>query len=217
MINCTKSCAFLTLVLCSISVLCGCSSTFPDYPRASIQECPWKATNPPVVVAVSPLTNGDEIKTYFGTNLLARDILPVLVVVENREGTSSIVVDRSKIELLGGEAGTQSMQSSGGRTGEIVATAGAVALVTGPLAAAPVGVLIGGKMASDAQRVQQNMMTKRLDRHTVSPGGEVHGFVYFDISRYDGDYPKAATIRTELLDLRSRETHSVDVTFPWRQ
>lgn len=193
----------------------GCSMSLPEYPLVSVDECVYRTEKDPVAVAVLPLTQKNEVKRYFGADLLDRGVLPVCVVVENASRTSSFVVDRSKVSLVGDEQKGQNDEDGKSDAGEVIATAGAVALVTGPLVAAPVGLLIGAKVSSDAQMVQQNMTAKQLDRHTVSPGETVQGFVYFDISRYGGHYPDAGTIRAELTKLGSGETYEMELTFDW--
>jgi len=119
--------------------------------------------------------------------MLARNILAVHVLAENRTNSFSLVLDRERISLEGWESYEDNKKLDRSGTGQVIATAGSVALVTGPLVAAPVGMLIGSKMTSDAQMIQQNMMAKRLDRHTLSPGTSEHGFVYFDMTRYGGE------------------------------
>ena len=195
----------------------GCSMSLPEYPGVAVNQCRCRTEKGPLALAARPLTQKDEVKQYFGVDLLARDVLPVCLVVANTSGTSSFVVDRAKVSLAGGAQDSgDDKEKSKGETGEVIATAGAVALVAGPLVAAPVAMLIGSKMSSDAQMVQQNMRAKQLDRHTVSPGESVQGFVYFDISRYREQHPDTGTIRAELLELGSGTNYEMELTFEWR-
>jgi hypothetical protein len=195
----------------------GCSTSFPDYPIVSIAQSPYRIQKDFIVAAISPVTNRDESKKYFGVDMAARKILPVQVQVENRSDKTSLVLDRQKVSLEGSEQGEHQREVSNSRTGEILATAGAAALITGPLVAAPVALLIGSKMSSDAQMVQQNMMAKRLDRHTLSPGTAERGFVYFDTSRYKGKHPDDGTVHIELIELGTNKQHTIELPFEWQE
>ena len=209
----------LTLASMSIITLImlqGCSTSFPDYPVVAVRDGLYAQEEDSIATAVSPVTQRDESVKYFGVNMLARNILPVHVLVENKGQEASLILDRQKIFLEGVESYDHNKKVKESGTGEVLATAGSAALIAGPLVAAPVGMLIGGKMASDAQMIQQNMMAKRLDRHTLSPGTAEHGFVYFDVTRYKNRYPANATISIELIELGTNKKHVIDLSFQWK-
>ena len=89
----------LLLLLSGFSAACS-NPRLPDYVASSSREYVHKSTLNDLTVAIHPLVSQTEVEKYFGTNLLARDILPVLVVAENRHTSSSFIVRKQGIQLL---------------------------------------------------------------------------------------------------------------------
>ncbi len=73
--------------------------------------------------------------------MLAMNILPVHILAENKANGASLILDKEKISLEGNGSYDHNKKVDQGGTGEVLATVGSVALMTGPLVAAPVGML----------------------------------------------------------------------------
>lgn len=140
-------------------------------------------------VAVHPITDTAELKRVFGANLLAWRVLPVFVVAENTNPSSSFLISkdlvslRSKITAADLQEG-QSKSAGNGKmvaSGKMVAVAGLglAGLVTLPLSL-PL-LCAGDKIVSDTSVIADNMVSQELQVSTVSPGKSVDGFVYFTL------------------------------------
>ena len=61
----------------------GCPTLPLEYPVQGVDQYRWTSTKGGLAVAIHPLVNETENKKYFGTDLIARGILPVLIVFQN--------------------------------------------------------------------------------------------------------------------------------------
>jgi hypothetical protein len=94
--------SILSILLPAI-LLGGCASiTLPDYPMRPLDEYERKQIKESFALAIQPLTRED-VEKYFGTNLLAENIFPVFVVMENRSSESSYVFLKDRIRLIAGQ------------------------------------------------------------------------------------------------------------------
>src|SRR2546426_6445044 len=87
-----------------ISALTGCTAArLPDYAPLAPDEYRHHATREGLTIAIHPMTQPSEIERYFGTDLLAHDVLPVAVVVRNENTKSSFIIQRDGTRLLSGD------------------------------------------------------------------------------------------------------------------
>jgi hypothetical protein len=176
-------------------VLQGCSTMqLPDYPQASANSHKNSTTKNDLCIGLRAMTDPRDLEQYFGTDLSARNVLPVYVVAENKNASSSFVVSQEHISLQHNATKdtvrqgdyTVTGKSSGGAAAAMM---GAGGLLVVPLIAAPVlPVLIvgGAKAMSNASVVKRNLASKGLWTRTVSPGKSVDGFVYFNLPEKNG-------------------------------
>src|ERR1035438_7380645 len=61
-----------------------------------------------VVVGIRPMTDKREIKDMFKVNLLAKGVLPILVVAENQSPAASFIIAKDKVSILNEATGTTS-------------------------------------------------------------------------------------------------------------
>jgi hypothetical protein len=139
-------------------------------------------------IAVHPVTDSAEIEEAFRTNLLEKGILPILVVVENRNPLTSFVLAKNKVAVVN-VASLETTTSQRRRVtsdipGAAVATAGAAALsLPGAAALSLPLVVVGLKIMSDAQVIAHNLGEKEFYSRTVAPGQKAHGYIYFQLPR----------------------------------
>jgi hypothetical protein len=196
-----------------IAFLAGCSAKrLPDYSPLPAHQYSQKETLGDLTVAIYPMTQETEIKEYFGMNLLSADILPVTIVVENRNPELHFILRKDEIKLV--NQSTQRFDRSnnpetvGSSTGE--KTVGAIALLS-PLAA---GMMIG--MISNAAEMKRNFAMKEFQQATISPGETKSGFVYFQLPK-----PEASPIQwrfeIQAMDVKNKNPLTFTYVFDWKR
>ena len=80
---------------------------------------------------MSPIIRRDQSKKYFGIDMLAMNILPVHILAENKANGANLILDREKISLEGNGSYDHNKKVDQSGTGEVLATVGSVALMTG--------------------------------------------------------------------------------------
>lgn len=149
-------------------------------------------------IYIRPLREPDEIKKYFGANLLEKDILPIFILVENKSESKYFLVEpENQLQEHSKSKGNEKpIETQSNRGKYITATEaknsvyvkdsgleGALILTTGPifwLAAIPLAMTDYGP--TDASKsLQQALITKSLRRQTLTPGKTESGFLYYHI------------------------------------
>ena len=197
-----------SLFLLALASVQGCSGNFPDDPAVSIEHRSIVEREGIVRVGICPILRREESKRYFGGDILSKGILPIHIVVENK-GKTSLVVDRENIRVSGLNEYNGNPMKDKSDAGEIKNYVGMTALAAGSVAAAP-AVVVGGMLVSEAQMVKKNVKKYRLDRHTVSPGTEKSGFVYF---QYSGKERDDMILSVVLSELGSDKKYEVSLPF----
>ena len=201
-----RSWSLVVLLLCFSAV--GCSTMhLPDYAPGSVDAYKNTQTNGLITVAVEPMTDHAKVEEYFGTDLLAKGILPVLVVAENHSPSLSYMVSEKEIVL-----GTLTRQGDPAVSGEAGNTMFAGAFFV-PIIAAPALIVGGAKMISDSAEVKRNFSGKALHATTLSPHERTHGFVYFALPR-ESDQQSNLSMQVKVFELGSSTVHTF--IFPLR-
>lgn len=202
----------MIIILCFIA---GCSATrLPDYSPLSAHQYTHRNTQNGLIVAIHPMTETSEIEHYFGTNLLANDILPVLVVVENRNADVSFILRKQEIQLLneGSESHDASKRSEavGNDDAAMVVGVAAAALISIPL------ILVSVGMESHNAEVRRNFAMKELQQTVVSPGDTKSGFVYFKLPKPTNS-PDRWRFQIKAVDLKSKMPLTFVYVFTWQR
>ncbi|MFH1349035.1 MAG: hypothetical protein ABIH58_05380 [Patescibacteria group bacterium] len=173
-------------------------------------------------IAVEPFYDKEKIEEYFGRDLLSDGILPILLVAENHNQTSSFVLLKEQFSLTepssdmiaSSDAGAPIAKEASIQAGASMAASTGMAVLTfNPMMMAG-GVIVGGKAVADASAIQHNLTTKELTTKTLSHGKSQYGFVYFklkDKNGITGNY--IADVKA--LNLQSGEV--LTFSFPLRQ
>ena len=182
------------LAACVISmatVLSGCATmALPDYPMRPPSEYELSSTQNGFCIGIHAITDKDELQRYFGKDLSQVDIVPIHLTAKNNHPNSSFLLSRDAISLRTSNLAEGSEQI--GKTGGLIDTSNAEAIVQGSGVAAlvvmPIGIAMvfqGVKQISDGHVIQLNMAAKELYTKTLSPGKSCDGFVYFKLPEKD--------------------------------
>lgn len=181
----SKSRCHLYRLLCGIFslmfLLTACTTLrLPEYRAQPVEHYHNSQTKDGLVMAIHPITKKAETKKWFGIDLLKKGVLPILVVLANRNASSSFAMSKDQVFIMDEETSgritskrNQVASSSGGEAALLVGTV----LISLPL------VIAGLKTASNADVVNRNLAEKELHKTTISPGEQVHGFAYFQIPK----------------------------------
>jgi hypothetical protein len=179
-------------------------------------------------VFVRPLTDEQEVEKYFGANLLEKNILPVFVLVENKNPTRYFLVEpagqddhssNNTTDRNGGESkpeGDASISSTGAK--EMVNETGrdrflaSTGILGGPiifLAVLPLAVMSDFQYGpTDASKsLQQALISQAMRKQTLTPGRTEQGFLYY---RLPSD---SSTDRTIGILIKSTDVETQEVTY----
>ena len=184
-------------VICTLAVLLllqpGYSSHhFPDYPVRPAGEYANRVAKAGLIVAVEPVEDPEQQKTYFNSNLSSMGMLPVFIVIQNTSATDTYLFDKSAVGL--GDAA----EITGKGTRKTASLLGS-------------GGLVDLTLVTDVKQVQENLMKKEVRSKTLSPGSSVYGFVYVPVPT---DAPrKKMHLQVPLTNAQSGETEVVNLFF----
>ena len=168
------------------------SHHFPDYPVRPAGEYANKVAKGGLVVAVEPVDDPEQQKTYFNSHLNSSGILPVFIVIQNTSATDSYLFDRSAVGL-GDEGGPTG--KSGRKTASLLTSGGLVDLA----------------LINDVSDVRDNMVKKQVRSRTLSPGSSVSGFLYVPVP---SDAPRGKIhLQVPLTNTQSSEVEIVNLFF----
>lgn len=184
-------------VLCTLTVLflvhpSDASHHFPDYPVRPAGEYANKVAKAGFIVAVEPVEDAAQQKTYFNSHLNSKGVLPVFVVIQNTSAEDTYLFDNFAVglgdapEVTGkGARKTASQLGSGG--------------------------LIDLTLITEVTQVRENLMKKQIRSKTLSPGSSAYGFVYVPVPT---DAPrKKMHLQVPLTNAQNSETEVVNLFF----
>ena len=183
---------WLSILLILSLTFSGCSVLLlPDYEVAPIEKYPNSKTINGLTVAIYILSDPEESKKYFGVDFNKTELLPILILVNNRSLDASYIISKENIFLYSGQTyqnqqkndieTASNMETSGTTTSEAASAAvGAGILFFTPLALVALPVFVSGaNKICNAQEIKRNMLENEFQTTTVSRGKSTHGFIYF--------------------------------------
>ncbi len=205
-------CTFLLIIL--IQIVAGCATMkIPDFPKVSVDAYSNIIAKDSLYISARAITEKAELEKYFGTDLSVHNIVPVHLVVENKNDSSSFILMKDQISfnhirqkdtmLTGGQVDGK---SSGGETAVV---GGAVSFVLAPVVLvpvlAPVLIFSGFKAMSDSDAIKHNFIVKEFQARTISPGKSIDGFVYFTFPK-DNDFLNSWKLILKPMNLSNKST-----------
>jgi hypothetical protein len=162
-------------------------------------------------IAIDPITDANEVAALFGTNLLEKHLIPVLVVASNQHSARSFVLAPERFTLLNGKQQLHEKSEAASTGGAEAAGWASAALGLGP------ALLVMPFIVSEvdrAQAINQNLRHQQLLQKTLSPGADTHGYVYFQMpqeKQRESDW----TLILKLQTLPDGEERDVVFSFNW--
>jgi len=209
----------LVLLLFSMLLTNGCATLYlQEYKTKKIEEYRYLQAKDGLTVAIYPLTNKEENETFFGIDIANTNILPILVIAENRNASSSFILSKDRCSIKVGAvptvrvAGREQAVSDGEGQAILLTSVGAI----GGLLPFSGAVLGASKIISDASIIQHSFTVNELQTHTLSPGKVAHGFVYFKLPE-ENNVSGQWNFHLEAIDLRDKTIRQFDFIFPWRR
>ncbi len=161
---------------------------FPAYPARSASDYSSCQTQKGIRVAIEPVSEGDQQKKYFRTKFDSQGFLPILVVLENGSGGSSLLLRRDLVtyhlkdqQVTFNSGAAPSARSKGGERAAL--GAGVALATTSAMGVALPLMFIGLKMIAGASEVKQNILVKELRSQTIPPGKSGSGFLYVPVGK----------------------------------
>ena len=165
----------------TITLLTGCGTMkVTELKTDSAESYADHARKNGVAIGVRPFTDKKEIKETFKIDLLAKGLLPILLVAENQSESSSFILAKDRVSVLSEATGVTNIS---GRTEVKSDTAGNALTVAGAALGATPLLLVGLKMASDATIIQHNLADKEFYSRTLGPRQKAQGFIYFQFPK----------------------------------
>lgn len=197
----------VNMILAIISlILIGCT------PTMQIASCPVKPANQydctvnenGFALAVRPFYKAEETKKYFGMNFRKAKIIAFQIIAENQSDSKSFLISKEQFSLAIPTEKADAGLSE--KPGQYLPAAITVSLFVVPVAAltlAPVAIIAANASASDNHMIKHNFVVNELQRHTLSPGDKVDGFVYVGLPKETDEYPKEMIVSANIRELPS--------------
>jgi hypothetical protein len=189
--------------------LVSCHTMSVPQPKiAATESYPLKTEHSNLFVAVHPVTDKTENEETFRMNLLDKGILPLLIVIENRNPSTSFILAKNKIVLVNSGSGMPLKPKREKVTSE---TSGVIMALIGSLTLSPPLLFPGLKIISDAQIIEHNLSDKEFYSRTLDPGQKTHGYIYFQAPHVNATMNKYYVV-VEALDSSTGEAIKFNFT-----
>jgi hypothetical protein len=203
--------AYWVSLMLLLSNMAGCGSTpveYPHFPTHSPGQHQQHQENDGVAIGLSPVTDPQDMKTYFGANLLEAGLLPIFLVVNNRDSKATFLLEKEGIALEGKSPSNEASAEidSSGHEALWVATPLLTILF---LPAAIFMVPAAASAESDYEELKLNLASREFRSKTLSPGRQTDGFVFFSVP-LDAEGAlavKEVKVQIEVEDLKSKKKH----------
>jgi hypothetical protein len=183
--------------------LAGCATMkVTEFHAQPVATYAVKAEQKGLSIAAHPMTAREEIKKAFRKDLREKGLLPILIIAENHNSSASFILAKEKVFVKNVETDTNEL----GRRGKVASsTAGEATALAGAAVTSPAMVIIGLKLASDAQVVEHNLSDKEFYSRTLGPGQKAQGFIYFQLPK-DASLSDKHRVVVEAVEAATRET-----------
>jgi hypothetical protein len=163
-------------MICLILQSCATSKP-PELTSNSPLAYSLNETKEGLIVAVNPVTDKQGETKWFGKDILADGLLPIQIIVENRNASRSFIISKEEVLLKSASSGvtTTSQQATIGNP-----TPG---LVTALVLPNPIIASFAISAAAHEQVMQYNLGERELAKQTISPNGHADGFVYYQFPK----------------------------------
>lgn len=158
---------FVGVVACSTMTI----KQYPEPPNSLFENA---KTIEGVTAVAQPLLNQEDLKNYFGVNLLEKGILPIYLVVKNDNPHDSFILttESVQIQLEGNKNSIEDPAREKQEAGEAIGLAGAILV-------SPLLLSVAIQQLSSASIIEENFESKKFRTKTIDPGQQVSGFLYF--------------------------------------
>ena len=169
-----------------------------DYPIQPLASYEHKDTFNGLTVGVRPIREKAGLKTYFGTDLAAKGLLPVHVVLENESGEASFLLSTDDLAFAVGDDAEDMLASPDGAPGHRGKAATALG-TTSAVLLSPVGLIAAGALLVKSSKIQHNMIKKELRSQTITSNERTSGFLFIPIDKKDRTQKVRLVIRARLI------------------
>jgi len=168
------------------------AASFPEYPVKPAREYPTAIEKSGLVVAVVPVEDRKDQRTYFGIDLRSKGFIPILLVIENRTSQESFLLNKEDLMYSPSGRSESALPNPAhpSRADKAVAIVGAV----------PMYAFVATIAAARSKDLRQHLLRTELQSATLSPGVSVHGFIFV---REQGGYSSRQKIQLTLPFRRS--------------
>jgi len=183
------------LLVILVVVLVGCTATkvIVSCPVLPVNQYKCLVEGNGIAIALRPIYKTEETTKYFGTDFHEARIIALQVIAENKSDSKSFLISKEQFSsnFPTGEADIGSKES-----GELFLAAQFFPILL-PFAIA------SHQSASDSSMIKHNFVVNELQRHTLSPGDRIDGFIYIGVPKEMKNYPKGFTVTANIKELPS--------------
>ena len=194
-----------------LSNMAGCGSTpreYPHFPTHSPDQHQQHQENNGVAIGLSSVTDPQDMKTYFGANLLEAGLLPIFLVVKNRDPKVTFLLEKEGIALEGKSPSKEASAEIDSSEHEALWVAAPLSMILF-LPAAIFMIPAAASAESDYEELKLNLGSREFRSKTLSPGRQTDRFVFFSVP-LDAEGAlavKEVTVQIEVEDLKSKKKH----------
>lgn len=231
-VNATAKIHLISVFVFCLILSCAAPDIAPDVEIKKCSEYESFQIKDNLHVAMEPFQEKEIVKYYFGTDLTETGIIPILVVTENHNRTTSFLLPSAEPELFttqnnlliennktgnSGAFDTKSAKTTSSqeidkynKSREIAAMAITTPIILLPLVPILASVDLGPSYK--AITVEQNIISKAFKKGTLSPGESESGFIYLKVPKeLNQDAQLGITLKA--LNMHSKQLEDFNLTF----
>lgn len=203
--------AYSVSLMLLLSNMAGCGSTpveYPHFPTYSLNQHQQHQENNGVAIGLSLVTDPQDMKTYFGANLLEAGLLPIFLVVKNRDPKATFLLEKEGIALEGkspSKEASAEIDSSGHKALWVAAPLSMILFLPAAIFMIPAAA----SAESSYEELKLNLAYGEFRSKTLSPGRQSDGFVFFSVP-LDAEGAlavKEVRVQIEVEDLKRKKKH----------
>ena len=211
----SKICLFLLILFCFFSFGCTTANIAPDFPVKKCAEYLSCQVKDGLQVGIHVITDNITAKQYFGTDLLAKGIIPVLVVAENHNNSLSFISPYDKPEISLAPHNKKPETKIAIPDSGIMASDSAKKAVYEREIPGLIFEFVDYGPTEKSVSVQQNIILKSLKKKTLSPGEKQSGFLYLSLpAKIDQNVQLLITLNAMNLSLKKIEAFNFIFKLP---
>ncbi len=204
--------SYLLIFLLLLSLLVqGCSNLLlPDFVPDPMAQYPHKAKNDELVVVAQPFTDAQINTQYFGIDFKDMGYMPLLLIVKNVGKNNSFILKKENVSIKIRNPDENNGADLDKQLADQQEELGDAAIVTAYMLF-PLFSMLALNDKLNLKEVERSLLENEFQTSTISPGKEVHGFVYMKLPEKMLANTDQVVVVVNAYNITNRQTDQLEV------